>query len=134
MVDLDLMLSQELLRHSLVAVLIALFAGIYVRDLETATGWYSRLFGDEPSFFPNDAEAVWELAEHRSVYIEVKPESAGQSVVTIFVNDLDVRIAAIAERGIESFGRETYENGVSKVVYRDIDGNEVGFGGMTTAL
>ena len=115
-------------------MLIALFAGIYVRDLKAATGWYSRLFGNEPTFFPNDAEAVWELAEHRSIYIEVKPKSAGQSAVTIFVDDLDERIAAIAERGIESFKRETYENGVSKVLYRDTDGNEVGFGGMATAL
>ena len=36
---------------------------------------------------------------------------------------------AIAGRGIEPAERETYENGVRKVTYRDPDGNEIGFGG-----
>jgi hypothetical protein len=59
----------------------------------------------------------------------VQPEDAGHSVVTIFVNDLDKRVAGIAERGIEPAKREAYDNGVHKVVYRDPDGNEIGFGG-----
>lgn len=114
-------------------MLIALFAGIYVSDLDAATDWYRRLFGAEPTFFPNDTEAVWELAEHRSIYIEAKPERAGRSVVTLFVNELDERIDGIAKRGIEPAERETYDNGVSKVIYRDPDGNEVGFGGAAPA-
>ncbi|MEY2438226.1 MAG: hypothetical protein QOF97_3062, partial [Acidimicrobiaceae bacterium] len=60
--------------------------------------------------------------------IVVRPEGAGHSVVTIFVDDLDDQIAGIAERGIERTKQETYNNGVRKVVYRDPDGNEVGFG------
>ena len=35
----------------------------------------------------------------------------------------------ISARGIEPDERETYENGVRKVTYRDPDGNEIGFGG-----
>jgi hypothetical protein len=50
-------------------------------------------------------------------------------VVTIFVDDLDAQLAAIATRGLEPDDLETYSNGVRKVVYRDADGNEVGFGG-----
>jgi hypothetical protein len=46
-----------------------LFAGIPVSDLARATEWYSRLLGAEPSFFPNDEEAVWTLSEHRHVYV-----------------------------------------------------------------
>jgi hypothetical protein len=49
--------------------------------------------------------------------------------VTIFVDDLDARVAAIAARGLEPAARETYRNGVRKVTYRDADANEVGFGG-----
>jgi hypothetical protein len=49
--------------------------------------------------------------------------------VTVFVDDLDERVAGIAERGIEPAKRETYENGVREVLYRDPDGNEVGIGG-----
>ena len=36
---------------------------------------------------------------------------------------------AIAGRGLQSADRETYANGVRKVIYRDPDGSEIGFGG-----
>jgi hypothetical protein len=39
-------------------------------------------------------------------------------------------VAAISARGIEPDDRETYSNGVRKVIYRDPDGNEIGFGGV----
>ena len=108
---------------------LALFAGIRVRDLTTARPWYERLLG-EPAFFPNDTEVVWTVAEERSVYIQEDPGRAGDGLVTLFVDDLDARIADIASRGLEPFERETYDNGVRKVTYRDGDGNEVGFGGF----
>jgi catechol 2,3-dioxygenase-like lactoylglutathione lyase family enzyme len=105
-----------------------LFAGIPVDDYAAALAWYQRLFGFPPTFFPNDTEAVWELAEHRSVYVEQRPEHAGHAMHTILVDDLDARIAQIAERGLEPAKRETYDNGVRKITYRDPDGNEFGFG------
>jgi catechol 2,3-dioxygenase-like lactoylglutathione lyase family enzyme len=105
-----------------------LFAGLRVRDFEAARPWYEQLLG-EPTFFPHATEAVWTLADERSVYIVESPEGAGRGVVTIFVDDLDAHLAAIAARGLEPDDLETYSNGVRKVVYRDPDGNEVGFGG-----
>ena len=51
-------------------------------------------------------------------------ERAGNCVVTIFVEDLDAHVAAVAERGLEPDERLTYSNGVRKAVYRDPDGNE----------
>lgn len=106
-----------------------LFAGVPVRDYEAATTWYERLFGGPPAFRPNDIEAVWEIAEHRYVYIVVRPERAGHAVHTLFVGDFDDRIAEIAERGLTPAERETYDNGVRKATFRDPDGNEIGFGG-----
>jgi catechol 2,3-dioxygenase-like lactoylglutathione lyase family enzyme len=106
-----------------------LFAGLRVRDFEAARAWYERLFG-EPSFLPHATEAVWTLADERSVYIVEDPDDAGRGVVTVFVDDLDAQIAAAAARGAEPDGRETYSDGVRKAIYRDPDGNEVGFGGM----
>jgi len=106
-----------------------LFAGVSVSDYERAVAWYERLLGAPPSFLPNDVEAVWEVAEHRYVYVEVRPEHAGHALHTLFVDDLDDRVAAISARGIEPAERETYDNGVRKVTYRDPDGNEFGFGG-----
>ena len=105
-----------------------LFAGLRVRDFEASRPWYERLLG-EPSFFPHATEAVWTLADERSVYIVEHPDGAGRSLVTLFLDDLDAQVAEIASRGLEPAERETYSNGVRKVTYRDPDGNEVGFGG-----
>jgi catechol 2,3-dioxygenase-like lactoylglutathione lyase family enzyme len=105
-----------------------LFAGLRVRDFQAARPWYERLLG-EPTFFPHATEAVWTLAEDRSVYVVEHPDSAGNSVVTIFLDDLDAHVAAIAARGLEPDKRQTYPNGVRKALYRDPDGNELWFGG-----
>jgi hypothetical protein len=106
-----------------------LFAGIQVRDYATALVGYKRLLGNPPTFFPNDTEAVWELAEHRYVYIEHLPELAGHARHTIFVDDLDLRLAEISNRGLKPTKQGTYPNGVRKATYVDPDGNEIGFGG-----
>lgn len=106
-----------------------LFAGIPVADYPAALAWYERLWGYPATFFPNDVEAVWELAAHRFVYIEHRPGHAGHAELTLFVSDLDGLVAQIGARGIEPVKRETYENGVRKITYRDPDGNEVGLGG-----
>jgi hypothetical protein len=65
----------------------------------------------------------------RSVYVAEHADGAGFCVVTIFVDDLDARVAAIAARGLEPDERETLSNGIRKVLYRDPDGNELVFGG-----
>jgi catechol 2,3-dioxygenase-like lactoylglutathione lyase family enzyme len=109
-----------------------LFAGIPVTDLARATDWYARLLGSSPAFLPNDVEAVWEVAEHRYLYVELLPEHAGHARHTLFVDDLDARVEQMAARGLEPAQRETYDNGVRKITYRDPDGNEIGFGGAVT--
>ena len=107
---------------------IALFAGARVRDLTAARRWYEQLLG-EPSFMPNSTEVVWTLADERSLYIEEDTERAGGALITVFVDDLDSVLAQIASRGLEPSERETYSNGVRKAIFRDHDGNEIGFGG-----
>jgi len=43
---------------------------------------------------------------------------------------LDALAAEIASRGIEPAEQDTYKNGVRKnAIDRDVDGNEIGFGG-----
>jgi hypothetical protein len=107
-----------------------------VSDYQRALTWYERLLGSGPAFFPNATEAVWELAEHRYLYIKelpeyIKelPERAGHALHTVFVDDLDERVESIGARGIEPASQEMYGNGVRKVIYRDPDGNEIAFGG-----
>src|SRR5438552_18944092 len=69
-----------------------LFAGLRVRDFQAARPWYERLLG-EPTLFPHATEAVWTLAEDRSVYVVEHAYGAGCSVVTIFLDDLDAHVA-----------------------------------------
>lgn len=106
-----------------------LFAGIAVSDYERALDWYGRLLGSPPSFQPHDTESVWTVNEHGHVNVLLRPEDAGHSQVTFFLSDLDAFVDAAEERGVHPESRETYDNGVRKVIFRDPDGNELGCGG-----
>jgi hypothetical protein len=75
-----------------------LFAGIPVADYAAALKWYEVLLGSPRKFFPHATEGVWELGEHRYVYIVQQPEHAGHAMHTLFVDDLDALIAQIAKR------------------------------------
>jgi hypothetical protein len=112
-----------------------LFACIRVSDWPAALAWYARLLGGEPTYVASDTEVVWELAEHRSIAVEHDPARAhaGHALVTVFVDDYDDHVAAVAARGLEPAERETYGNGVRKATYRDPDGNEIGLGGAPVA-
>jgi catechol 2,3-dioxygenase-like lactoylglutathione lyase family enzyme len=106
-----------------------LFAGIPVADFQDARTWYARLLGSEPSFLPHDTEAVWQLAEHRFVYVVERPEDAGHAVCLLFVDDLDSLLGRLADRGLSPVADESPADGVRKVTFRDPDGNEFAFGG-----
>lgn len=108
---------------------LALFGVIRVADLDSALDFYERLLGRPFTFRAHDAEVVWELAEHRSLAVKESPDPGGAEHV-IIVDDLDALMAGVAARGIEPDELETYANGVRKAIYRDADGNELGFGGL----
>ena len=106
-----------------------LFAGLRVRDFASARAWYERLLGGPPAFLPHDTEAVWELGEHRFVYIVEDADRAGSWARDPVPRGRRGAGRGHRERGIEPAERETYSNGVRKISYRDADGNEVGIGG-----
>jgi catechol 2,3-dioxygenase-like lactoylglutathione lyase family enzyme len=106
-----------------------IFAGLRVSDLGASRAWYERLLGTEPTFAPNDTEVVWDLVDNGAIYLEESHHETGGGLVTVFVDDLDAVVRGASDRGVEPASRETYGNGVRKVVYLDPDGNEVGFGG-----
>ena len=66
---------------------VGIFAGVPVRDYKQAVDWYRRLLGAHPTFYPNEVEAVWQLAEDRYVYIIEDPDRAGGAVSMIWVDD-----------------------------------------------
>ena len=45
------------------------------------------------------------------------------------MEEYDAWLADAASRGVEPAEVETYDNGVRKAIFRDPDGNEIGFGG-----
>ncbi|WP_245633857.1 hypothetical protein [Amycolatopsis jejuensis] len=53
-----------------------LYAVVAVADYPAALTWYERLFGSPPTFIAGDTEAVWELAEHRCIAVERRPDHA----------------------------------------------------------
>jgi hypothetical protein len=67
------------------------------------------------------------------LYIVELPERAGHGLHTVFAGDLDERVGSISARKIEPAAQARYGNGVRKVIYRDPDGNEIGFGGTPLA-
>jgi len=105
-----------------------LFAGIPVADLEAAIEWYERLFGCPPDMKPNVIERTWKLTDESWIYVVADPERAGKGLVTVMVDDLDERLAAIEERGIEVGEVEEITEGVRKVEIADPEGNRIGFG------
>jgi hypothetical protein len=69
------------------------------------------------------------FAEHGYLFIVEDAEGAGGALHTLFVDDLDARVADVASRGIEPDERLTYPGKARKAIYRDADGNEISFGG-----
>jgi hypothetical protein len=101
-----------------------------VRDFAAAKPWYEQLLGGAPSFSPHATEAAWELAAHRWLFIVEDADNPGGAIQTVLVDDLDAQVGEIRSRGLEPTEVEAYSNGVRKVIFRDADGNELGFSGQ----
>lgn len=105
-----------------------LFAGIPVKNIKASMAWYEKFFGCPPSFYPNEAEAVWMLSDTQWLYLIENPDRAGGAIQTIIGKDLEATLDRIAERGLKYEEEETPAEGVRKVMFYDPDGNEIGLG------
>lgn len=101
------------------------FAGLAVSRLEPAIEWYERLLGRPPGMRPNDDEATWQVAPSASVYVVADADRAGQSALTMFVDDLDQELEGITGRGIAVGEVETAPGLFRKVTISDPDGNVI---------
>src|SRR4051812_34160445 len=99
-----------------------IFAGIAGNDFPQALDWYQRLLGAEPAFYPNDVEAVWQLAEDRYLYIIHDADRAGGAINMIWVDDPVAEVARIADRGLQPVDVEKHDR-VWKYVFHDADRN-----------
>jgi predicted enzyme related to lactoylglutathione lyase len=104
------------------------FAGIAVSDYAAARAWYENFFGRAPDLVPHDNEAAWQLAAGGWVYVVRDGARAGGGLVTVLVEDLDARLAALSERGVAASRIETYDSGARKAIVEDPEGNEIGLG------
>ena len=86
--------------------MVDLFAGVCVADYAAGRTWYEQLLGSRPSFIAHEMECVWELEEHRFLYVVEDRERAGHAVVMIFVDDFDALGAPARNPAEESPGRQ----------------------------
>ena len=101
------------------------FAGLAVSGVDAAIDWYERLLGKPPDMRPNDREATWRVTETASVYVVADEDRAGQSAVTMFVDDLDAEVDGITRRGLPLGAIETAPGLFRRIKISDPDGNEI---------
>jgi hypothetical protein len=109
------------------------FAGVQVTKLDTAVDWYERFLDRPPDMAPNERERAWQLTDDGWLYVEEVDERAGGGLVTLMVNDLDVRIEGLNARGIETGEVERLNERTRKLEIADPDGNRIGLGEVSSA-
>lgn len=109
------------------------FAGLPVSDLGVALDWYGRLLGRAPDRFPNDDEAVWQLASTGLIYVVRDRDRAGCALLTLIVDDLDRRLETLRAVGIDAVQIEATGAGVRRVRITDPDGNRIQLGELPRA-
>jgi predicted enzyme related to lactoylglutathione lyase len=102
-----------------------LFAGVVVSDIDAGTEWYTKFFGREPAFRPNETEAIWMTVTAGLVYIKADPSNAGHSVLTLAVANLEAAVEALESRGMATGTIEAVGTVGIKSRLRDPDGNEI---------
>jgi predicted enzyme related to lactoylglutathione lyase len=104
------------------------FAGVPTAEFEPAVGWYERLFGRSPDRYPRDGEAVWQLSDTGLIYVVTDPERAGNGLLTLIVDELDVVVDELDGRGIDVGPIDTIPGLVRRVTILDPDENRVTLG------
>jgi hypothetical protein len=101
-------------------------AGIAVRDIGAAKGWYTAMIGREPDSAPMDGLFEWQFNGGAWLQLFVDAEKAGHSSATFVEDQIAGRADALAEAGIAIVSRSSGE-GISLVIVNDPDGNQIVF-------
>jgi hypothetical protein len=102
-----------------------LFAGLPVSDLDAALDWYERFCARPPDNRPNADEAVWQLVPSGLIYVVRDEDRAGRGLLTLIVEDLDVMIGGLAERGITPHTVDVLPAIARRAVITDPDRNRL---------
>ena len=103
-----------------------LSAGLIVSDHGTAVAWYKRLFGREPDQRLMDGLAEWQITDTAWIQVFADPSKAGNSEVTIGVDDIEQHVQPIIDNGLE-LDRQTTTRGQHLASVNDPDGNLIIF-------
>jgi catechol 2,3-dioxygenase-like lactoylglutathione lyase family enzyme len=97
-----------------------------VADMEVARPWYTKLLGREPDHVPMPESNEWQLTDGGWLQVVQDPSHAGQSMVTVNVDDLERASADFARRGVEIGGINAGSQ-FKLAAVRDPDGNTLTF-------
>lgn len=101
-------------------------AGVAVADLDTAVAWYAKALGRQPDTRPMPEVAEYSFAGGGWMQLFADKERAGNSSVTLTVDNLDGRIKALASAGIRA-DEPTRTDLVDTATVTDPDGNRLVF-------
>ena len=100
-------------------------ASVAVKDLQSASQWYERLFGRPADSTPMSDVAEWKF-DGGWLQVYRPPERAGRGSVTLAVSSLEQQIADLKKCGIEA-GQPMRNPKVNVVMIKDPDGNSIAF-------
>jgi predicted enzyme related to lactoylglutathione lyase len=77
-------------------------AGVAVADVDAAVPWYEGLFGRPPDARPMEGLAEWHIPGSGVVQLVASADRAGQSLLTLDLDDLEEELAAMRGRGLDA--------------------------------
>lgn len=102
-------------------------AVIPVADIDTARGWYERLFGGAPDNRPMDGLAEWRVTDTGWVQVWEDAARAGTALLNFGVDDLAAHLDGLTSRGLALGEVQTVSKGVQLSTVTDPDGNTITF-------
>ena len=104
------------------------FAGIAVADYDSALAWYKRFFGRSPDVIVTENESMWQVLDTGWIYVVGDTKRAGKALLTLLVDDLEVYVAELGERGLATGAIDTVPGLYRKAVITDPEGNTISLG------
>ena len=100
-------------------------ASVAVKDLNSATKWYEKLFGRSASR-PMPEVAEWRFERGGWLQVYQLPERAGSGSFTLAVSSMEEQVAHLEKLNIDTSQRTSGEK-VKTLMITDPDGNHIAF-------
>src|SRR5450432_2946962 len=100
-------------------------ASVAVKDLDSATRWYQKLFG-RPASRPMREMAEWKFGRGGWLQVYQLPERAGSGSFTLAVTRIEDEIEKLRRLGVDT-GQQPSGKNIKTVMIKDPDGNSIAF-------